>query len=349
MYDVILSAATCDLISSVGDEVADEFKSLITRIVLLLCQRPSNPWTTYTCFRFALIPANALFGLLAAILWGGGDFSGGMAAKHMGGTVPGALRVILVSHSASLCILITVAVLRGDSFPHGAPLAWGIAAGVTGGLSLTGFYIALARGAMGAPAAISGLLAAAIPAVVSIVIDGSPGTTRLAGFVVAGIAIWMVAAAPSGVLEPPAVKIAASTFVLSVVAGAGFGVYFIALKMAGTAGVAWPMATARVGSITTCSILLLSLTAAAGNSASQTRLSKLAMLWALSTTLLDTCGNLLFIAATRAGRLDVAAVLASLYPASTILLAGVVLKERFSRRQGLGMAVAAVAVGMITI
>jgi drug/metabolite transporter (DMT)-like permease len=71
--------------------------------------------------------------------------------------------------------------------------------------------------------------------------------------------------------------------------------------------------------------------------------------WALGTAILDTSGNLLFIAATRAGRLDVAAVLASLYPASTILLAAWTLHERPTRRQGLGMAIAAAAVVMITL
>jgi drug/metabolite transporter (DMT)-like permease len=298
---------------------------------------------------FTLIPANALFGLLAAILWGGGDFSGGMAAKLVGGTVPGALRVILVSHSASLSILVTIALLRGDAFPHGAPLLWGIAAGITGGLSLTGFYIALARGAMGAPAAISGLLAAAVPAALTIASEGSPGTLHLAGFALAGIAIWLVAAAPTGVLESPALKPAASTMLLAIAAGAGFGLYFVALKHAGAAGVVWPMATARIGSITTCSILSLILVSADQKKTATIALSRVTLLWALSTTLLDTCGNLLFISATRAGRLDVAAVLASLYPATTILLAGIVLKERFSRRQGFGMAIAAVAVAMITL
>jgi drug/metabolite transporter (DMT)-like permease len=71
--------------------------------------------------------------------------------------------------------------------------------------------------------------------------------------------------------------------------------------------------------------------------------------WAMGGLVMDTSGNLLFIAATRAGRLDVAAVLASLYPASTILLAAWMLRERPTRRQGLGMAVAAAAVVMITI
>jgi len=295
------------------------------------------------------IPANALFGLLAAVFWGGGDFSGGMGAKHAGGTIPGALRIILLSHSASLTILLALALLRGDTLPHGAPLLWGVSAGIIGGLSLLCFYIALARGEMGAAAAISGLLAAAVPAVLTIATDGSPGTLHLAGFAVAGIAIWMVAAAPTGVLEQPALKPAASTMFLAIVAGAGFGLYFVALKHAGAAGVLWPMATARIGSITTCSLCVLFLAITRRKPSAPIKLTRPAILWALSTALLDTCGNLLFLSATRAGRLDVAAVLASLYPATTILLAGLVLKERFSRRQALGMAIAAVAVVMITL
>jgi len=296
-----------------------------------------------------LIPANALFGLLAAVFWGGGDFSGGMGAKHAGGTIPGALRIILLSHSASLTILLALALLRGDTLPHGAPLLWGVSAGIIGGLSLLCFYIALARGEMGAAAAISGLLAAAVPAVLTIATDGSPGTLHLAGFAVAGIAIWMVAAAPTGVLEQPALKPAASTMFLAIVAGAGFGLYFVALKHAGAAGVLWPMATARIGSITTCSLCVLFLAITRRKPSAPIKLTRPAILCALSTALLDTCGNLLFLSATRAGRLDVAAVLASLYPATTILLAGLVLKERFSRRQALGMAIAAVSVVMITL
>jgi len=296
-----------------------------------------------------LIPANAVFGLLAALFWGGGDFSGGMGAKHAGGTLGGALRIILVSHSASLSVLLALALLRGDTFPHGTPLLWGISAGILGGLSLACFYIALARGAMGAAAAVSGLLAAAVPAVLTFATEGSPGTVHLAGFAVAGIAIWIVAAAPSGVLESPSAKSAASTLFLATLAGAGFGLYFIALKHAGAAGVVWPMATARIGSITTCSLFALCHALTTRRPAAPIKLSKPAILWALSTALLDTSGNLLFLSATRSGRLDIAAVLASLYPATTILLAGLVLKERLSRRQGIGMAIAAIAVVMITL
>jgi uncharacterized membrane protein len=292
-----------------------------------------------------LLHGNALIALAAAALWGGGDFSGGMGVKNAGGTMGAALRVVLLSHAMSFSVLLVFAWLRGDAFPHGAPLAWGLVAGVTAGISLTCFYVALSRGAMGASAALSGLLAAAIPAVVSGFSEGSPGLLRMAGFAVAGIAIWMIAAGPNAEAKPAD----RGTFWLAMAGGVGFGIYFVALKLAGTTGVIWPLATARMGSLSVCLLMLLAVSFATKDSGAKARMTRTAVLWAMSTALLDTSGNLLFIEATRAGRLDVAAVLASLYPASTILMAAWMLRERPTRRQGLGMAAAAVAVVMITL
>jgi drug/metabolite transporter (DMT)-like permease len=292
-----------------------------------------------------LLHGNALLALAAAVLWGGGDFAGGMAVKNAGGTIGAALRVILLSHAVSLSILLAVVWLRGDAFPHGAALAWGLGGGVTGGIALACFYVALSRGAMGASAALSGLLAAAIPAAVSAGAEGSPGIRHLAGFVVAGMAIWLIAAG----LNPEAKTADRGTVWLAVAGGMGFGVYFVALKFAGEAGLIWPMATCRMGSLTMCSLLLGAMALKAKAGGVKIRLTRVSVMWAMGGVLLDTTGNLLFIAATRAGRLDVAAVLASLYPASTILLAAWMLRERPTRRQGLGMAVAAAAVVMITL
>jgi drug/metabolite transporter (DMT)-like permease len=290
-----------------------------------------------------LLHENALLALAAAVVWGGGDFSGGMGVKNAGGSMGAALRVILMSHAMSLSVLLAVALGRGDEFPHGAPLAWGVAAGVMGGLSLTCFYIALSRGAMGASAALSGLLAAAIPAAVAAVTDGSPGLLRMGGFAVAGVSIWMIAAGPNEEATPAS----SGTVWLAVAGGVGFGVYFVALKLAGTTGVIWPLATARMGSLSVCALMMAGMAMRGGSGT--VRLSRRVVGWAGATALLDTSGNLLFIEATRAGRLDVAAVLASLYPASTILMAAWMLRERPTRRQGLGMAVAAAAVVMITL
>jgi len=281
------------------------------------------------------VAGNALLALVSAGLWGVGDFSGGMGVKTAGGSVGAALRVVVMSHMTSFSVLLIVALVLGDPFPHRRLLAWGLAAGVAGGLSLSGFYIALSRGAMGASAAISGVLAAAIPALVSMIADSAPGWRKGMGFLVAGAAIWMIAAGDSAHEQ-------ASTTWLAIGAGAGFGFYFVALKYAGAGGLIWPMATARKGSISTCALILLAL-----RGAETVLISRRVVAWVLCTALFDTSGNLIFIAATRAGRLDVAAVLASLYPASTILLAAWMMKERPTRRQGWGMVVAGVAVGLI--
>ena len=301
-----------------------------------------------------LLHGNALLALGAAVFWGGGDFSGGMGVKRAGGGMGAALRVILLSHAMSFTVLSLAAWLRGDVFPHGAALRWGLAAGVMGGISLACFYIALSRGAMGASAAVSGLLAAAIPAGISVILEGSPGVLRVAGFLVAGAAIWLVAAGPN----PDATADRSAndrssndrgTFWLAFVGGVGFGVYFTALKLASSAGVIWPIASCRIGSLTVCALALAGWTLLGGRARGKAVVSRKVVLWAMATAALDTLGNLLYIAATRAGRLDVAAVLASMYPASTILLAAWALHERPTLRQGFGMAVAAAAVVMITV
>ena len=301
-----------------------------------------------------LLHGNALLALAAAVLWGGGDFSGGMGVKRAGGSMGAALRVILLSHGMSFAVLSLAAWLREDAFPHGAPLGWGLTAGVTGGISLACFYIALSRGAMGASAALSGLLAAAIPAGISAVLEGSPGGLRIVGFLVAGAAIWLIAAGPSpeSTADPGIRGRGAKdrgTFWLAFAGGVGFGVYFTALKLASAAGVIWPIATCRMGSLTVCALMLAGLTLLGDGDTAKTLVSRKVVLWAMATAALDTSANLLYIAATRAGRLDVAAVLASLYPASTILLAAWALHERPTRRQGWGMAVAAAAVVMIMV
>ncbi|MGA1982458.1 MAG: DMT family transporter [Acidobacteriaceae bacterium] len=295
----------------------------------------------------SLLRGNALFALAAAALWGGGDFSGGMGVNSAGGGVRAALRVVLLSHITSFAVLLAIARVRGDVFPQGALLAWGVAAGVAGGLALTCFYLALSRGAMGASAAVSGLLAAAIPAALTLWQEGSPGALPLVGFAVAGLAIWLIAA---GGAEGDSAAAGRGSMALAMLAGVGFGFYFVALKMAGPGGVIWPMATARMGSLSICGLMLLGHTLRPWREdETPARFGRRAVGWSLATALLDTSGNLLFLAATRAGRLDVAAVLASLYPASTILLAALALGERPTRRQALGMATAVVAVALIAM
>ncbi|MBW4039257.1 MAG: DMT family transporter [Acidobacteria bacterium] len=303
------------------------------------------------------IQNNALIALAAAASWGGGDFSGGMGVKAAGGKVSDALRVIIIAHALSLAVLLTVLWTQHAPLPQGALLFWGLAAGVAAALSVTAFYIALSRGAMGASAAISGLLAAAIPAVVSSFIEGAPSAIRIGGFITAAIAIWLIAAGPTTeISHNPHQR---GTMALAIGAGIGFGLYFVALKMDNPLGVLEPMALARSGSLVSCLLLLAILTLISRNSPppqaqtsptqSPFHLNRTVLLWVVSVALLDTAGNMFFVMATRMGRLDIASVLASLYPAATILLAAWVLHERPSPRQFAGMAIALAAVLMITL
>jgi drug/metabolite transporter (DMT)-like permease len=303
------------------------------------------------------LSANVVLALAAASSWGGGDFSGGMGVKATGGTTAGALRVVLIAHASSLAVLLAILALRHAPLPHGAPLVWGLVAGVTAGVSLTAFYIALARGAMGGSAALSGLLAAAIPAAVSSVLEGVPAPLRIAGFVLALAAIWLIAAGPSpesghAVDGSEPTESSRATLVLALIGGVGFGIYFVALRLANPLGVVEPVALARSASLVTCALLLLAVTLRSKRARvaePAAKLTRMVIVWALGVALLDTGGNLLLIAATRTGRLDIAAVLASLYPAGTILLAAWHLHERPTRRQLTGMAIAAAAVVMITV
>ena len=295
-----------------------------------------------------LLEANAALGLLAAVLWGGGDFAGSIAVKRSGGNVRGALFVVLAGHLLSLLVVGSLAAARGESFPHGAPLAWAVCGGAISGISLVAFYLALADGHMGSAAAISGLLCAAVPAVVSGFTEGSPGLRRLLGFAFAGGAIWLIASASGS-----GAGASRRAIVLSTLGGLGFGVYFVSLKYAGTAGLLWAMGAARVGSASMAALLLVALLLtshrqngdAAGEAAGRAR----TFAWIVAGAAMDTGGNLSFLAATRAGRLDVAAVLSSIYPASTILLAAWLLKERTTVRQRWGMALALVAVVFVTL
>ncbi len=320
--------------------------------------------------------ANILFSLSAALLWGSGDFAGGMAVKQGGSTLIAALRVLLFSHVIGLTALLTLVLLRHDTITKLAPLfwpllwplLWALLAGLIAGLSIVCFFFALAQAPMGPAAALSGLLAAAIPAALTLALEGSPGSLKLFGFLLAAIAIWYIAATPSGSHDstPPAHPDSTTpipTLALAVLAGIGFGLYFIALKLAGTAGVLWPMVIARMGSLSACGLIFAWLafrgtSASMGDSAavapnrrseSTPRGRRTFALWIVLAAVLGTGGDLTFLAATRAGRLDIASVLASMYPASTILLAAWLLHERLTRRQTFGIVLALVAVVVITL
>lgn len=279
-------------------------------------------------------------GLAASVFWGASDFLGGLATRkaHVVG-------VVAVAHSLSLGLLLLAALITHSQLPPQRFALLGLCAGFFGGLALILYYQALSLGEMGITTALTGLLTALVPVVYSFFTQGSPKSTQIAGFVLAAAAIALIAYAPAGLPRPLALGLAS-------IAGIGFGVFLVVLKVASAHSVLWQLIFSRAASATLATGLVIGMLLRPGKNPAAWRkqAGKNRFLWtAGSAGVLEATGSLLYMQASREGRLDVAAVLASLYPVVTIILAAWVLKERATSTQTVGMALALGAVVLVSI
>lgn len=269
------------------------------------------------------------FGLASALSWGAGDFSGGLASQRSP-----VLSVVITSQVIGLALLAILALLTVEPLPAPADLLWGAAAGLVGGLGLLALYRGLARGPMGVVAPVNAVVSAGVPVLWAAAFEGLPAARQLAGFGLALLAVWLVSRRSDGAAPHP------QDLGLPLLSGLGFGGFLIVIGEVSATAVYWPLTVARVASIT----LLLVMAALRRQQALPGRgLLPLLVLVGLC----DTGGNAFYALAAQVGRLDVAAVLSSLYPAVTVLLARLVLTEPVSARQWIGVAAALVAVGLI--
>lgn len=276
--------------------------------------------------------AAALLGLASAATWGAGDFSGGLAAKRSP-----LLGVLLLGQLAGLTLIALVALLTHEGPPPASSLAWAAAAGAVDAVGLAALYRGLAVGRMAVVAPISAVLSAAIPVAWGALSEGPPSGVRLAGFALALLGIWLVASGGGG----GQAKTKETGLGLAVLAGLGLGGFLIFMHLGARSGTFWPLATARGTAFLLALVAVLARRGAWRPAAG-------ALPLVLLSGALDASGNALFVLASQAGRLDVAAVLASMYPASTVLLAAALLRERVGRTQALGIAVALGAIALIT-
>jgi drug/metabolite transporter (DMT)-like permease len=279
-------------------------------------------------------------GLAASAFWGASDFLGGLATRkaHVVG-------VVAVAHSLSLGLLLLAALTTHSPLPPQRFALLGLCAGAFGGVALILYYQALSLGEMGITTALTGLLTALVPVVYSFITQGSPKSTQIAGFVVAAAAIALIAYAPAGRPRPLALGLAS-------VAGLAFGVFLVVLKVGSAHSLLWQLIYSRVASSTLAVSIVIAMQMRPGASAAvwRTQARENRFLWmAGSAGVLEATGSLLYMSAAREGRLDVAAVLASLYPVATIALAAWFLKERATSSQTLGMALALGAVVLVSI
>ncbi len=267
--------------------------------------------------------------LTAATCWGTGDFSGGLAARRSD-----PLRTVLVSYSVGFAAMVIIALTRHEKITTLADLGWGALAGISGMVGVGFLFRGFTLGHMGIVSPASAVLSTALPVIYDAFTMGLPREIQLAGFGVALVGIWLLS-------RPERLHGSPKGLGMAVLAGIGFGGFFIGLDQVGKSAVFWPLAAGRAASL---AVLL----AFMGATHRHINLQHSPLGLFTLTGLLDIGGNLFFLLATQIGRLDVTAVLGSLYPAVTAMVAWIAIKERMARLQVLGVGAAVLAIVMIT-
>lgn len=274
------------------------------------------------------------FGLLSALVWGAGDFCGGLATRRAR-----PFSVVLVAEVTGAVLLLLAALAWRQPLPDLPSLGWSGAAGVAGAIGLVALYTALAGGHMAIVAPASAVIAALVPIIASTLLEGAPGLMQILGFVFALVAVWLLSSAGERTGERTR---SIRELRLALLAGLGFGFYFVLIDRADPLSGFWNLTFARSFASVVLAALMLSIRHPLLPPRAVLPLNML-------NGTLDAGGNLFFVLAAQSGRLDVASVLASLYPGTTVLLAWFVLGERLSRPQAVGVAAALLAIVLIVI
>ena len=268
--------------------------------------------------------------LLAALSYGAADFVGGVVSKRNE-----VFRVVFISQLfGSVPLLLVFPILNTGTFSTSA-MWWGCAAGVAGGVGVVLLYRGLAVGRMSVVAPITSVEAAAVPVVFGLFLGERPGALALFGVVVALLAVALVSsAAETSTAE-------GSTGIPEAIgAGLAFGVFFIVLDQSGDSSGMWPILSMRATSLVLVALAMIvtrtALAPAAGT------------LWGIALSgVLDVAANVLYLLSTHHGLLSLVAVITSMYPAATVVLARLFLHERLTSIQLIGLGLAAAGVTLI--
>ncbi|MDQ1387106.1 MAG: hypothetical protein QOF56_560 [Acidobacteriaceae bacterium] len=270
---------------------------------------------------------SAAYGLAAVVAWGTSDFLGGYATRRAN-----AFLFTTVVNIGGLLLVGTLATLRHATFLPARSAAWVLVGGASGGAALAIFYRALSSGRMGLTAPVAAVLGAGIPTLFSIFTEGLPGRMTVLGFTFAATGLWLITRSEDG-NTPDGIG-------LAVVAGIGFAGFYLCVHQAGEGSAFWIATLTRTGGlIITALIVLLQ--------RNFRDITPAGVRWGVLTGCIDSLGTMLYVRASQIGRLDEAVVISSLYPAVTVLLARILLKERFTRWRFVGLLAALAAVPMI--
>lgn len=272
----------------------------------------------------------------SAALYGAADFLGGLTSRHAS-----TIAIVVVSQFAGMLTLAVLLPVLPGSFPGGADLWWGAAAGLAGSAGVALLYRALAIGTMAILAPTTAVCAVAIPVMAGVAFGERPSASAAAGIALAVVAIVLVSRRDLGIGMPgPSARRLPPGIGLALASGVAIGLFFLALSRTSPEGGMWPLLVARMVSVGGFGLIVV-----AGR---RTLAMPPRVLWlAVLGGILDMSANALYLIAVRGGPLTGVVTLSSLYPASTVMLARVVLGERLSTTQTVGIAGALVAVVLI--
>ena len=275
--------------------------------------------------------------VLSALLYGWSDYMGGRATRHMS-----VLRVTLYIELLMTVSYVALVVLDPAPFVLRDAI-WGAIAGVGGVGGVAAFYLALSMGSISVASPVAGVLSAVVPVVVGIAMGERPSTVAMVGIAFALSSVVLV----SGALSSRRAEVAMPRpqLLLVVVSGCLFGLWYIALDVAGADSGWWPLLASRTltlpALIATAVVLRHRLRADS--------VTPIARRWTVGAWITILIANLAYLVAVRSGLLSIVAVIASMYPASTIGLAIFIDREQLSRTQWLGVGVAGFALVLVGI
>ena len=280
-----------------------------------------------------------LLAIGSAVLYGAADFTGGLTTRRAS-TIP----VVLLSQAAGLILLALIVPLLPHASPARADLLWGAAAGLTGGIGVALLYHALAIGTMAVVAPTTAVCAVVIPVLVSVLLGERPVPLVVAGIGLGMVSIVLVSR-QQGVAQPPhdgpaAPRSRRSGLGTALASGIAIGLFLLSFAQTGSNAGMWPLLVARLVSVSLFGVVAI----AGGRSI---RMPAPVTALAILAGVMDMLANALYLLATRQGALSIVVTLSSLYPASTVLLARIVLGERLQPWQITGVGCALTAVVLI--
>ena len=271
---------------------------------------------------------------LSALMYGAGDFCGGLGARRSS-----ILAVLAFSQLTGLVVATLTALAMRQQAPGADDLAWGAVAGVCGAAGLGALYTAIATTPVAVASPVAAVTGAVIPVLIGIGLGERPDTLAWTGIALALPAIVLLTWGPAGRAADGGARRAA---LLGSVAGVGFGLFFFAVSRTSHQSGLWPLVAARVMTITVVGVFAL-----------VTRRPLLPSPGGLPAIVLsgalDMGANIAFLLASRIGMLSVVSVVTSLYPGPTVLLAWLVFRERMSVARVVGLALAVTGVALISV